>query len=318
MRYVRVVAPAHLHAGNLDLCGDMGRLYGTVGFAVRDPGIEVRVEESDRPRAEDPYALRALEVLRDRFGVRGARVVVERGYPPYSGLGYVTGVQLAVALGVSELYGLGLRLEDFALAARRGLLTALGLYAVKHGGFLVEGGFRKDMAEREVPPLIFRGEVPEGWLFVVALPRSPLPGLQAFRERAEGRALAEVREDCGLASRLSRLVLVRMLPAFVERDLTEFGAALTEFNRSLGQVWAGYQGGAYCCPLVERGVELLLRRVQGVAQSSWGPAFYGVTDDDVEAERAASELRELLRGQGGGDVFITRASNVGAGVAVVD
>lgn len=316
MRYVRVFAPSHLHAGNLDLCGDMGRLYGTVGFTVEGPGITVMVEESENLESNDEHALEALRVLRDKFNVRGARVTVERGYPAYSGLGYVTDLYFAVAEGVSRLYGLDLRPEDVARAARRGMITALGLYASKVGGFIVEGGFRRGLAEVEVPPLVFRGDLPPGWLFVVALPYGPLRGIQEFRRASEPRALAEVREDCGLASRLSRLVLMRMLPAFVEGDLREFGSALTEFNRSLGLAWSRYQGGTYCCPLVERGIEVLLRHAYGAAQSSWGPAFYGITDDEAEAERAASELRELLSSSGGGEVLITRGWN--RGVEVVE
>lgn len=316
MRYVRVFASSHLHAGNLDLCGDMGRLYGTVGFTLEGPGIVVRVEESDSIESNDQHALQALRALKEKFNLRGARATVERGYPPYSGLGYVTGLYFAVAEGVSRLYGLGLRLEDAALALRRGLVTALGLYAAKVGGFIVEGGFRRDMAEREVPPLIFRGDIPSSWVFIVALPYGPLPGIQRFRASSEGKALSEVREDCGLASRLSRLVLMKMLPSFVEGDLRGFGEALTEFNRSLGLAWSRYQGGIYCCPLVEKGIEIMLRHAYGAAQSSWGPTFYGITDDEGEAERAASELRELLRANGGGEVLITRGRN--RGVEVVD
>ncbi|MEM4652566.1 MAG: hypothetical protein QW535_00470 [Candidatus Nezhaarchaeales archaeon] len=32
-------------------------------------------------------------------------------------------------------------LEMIAMVARRGLVTALGLYSCKHGGFIVGGGF---------------------------------------------------------------------------------------------------------------------------------------------------------------------------------
>ncbi len=39
---VTVTAPAHLHTGNFDMTGDLGRLYGTVGFAV-DRLLEVEV-----------------------------------------------------------------------------------------------------------------------------------------------------------------------------------------------------------------------------------------------------------------------------------
>ena len=52
LQKVRITAPAHLHAGNFDLTGDFGRLYGTVGFAIDLP-LEVEVSKAKGIVAED-------------------------------------------------------------------------------------------------------------------------------------------------------------------------------------------------------------------------------------------------------------------------
>ncbi len=56
MRRVRVMAPAHLHAGDMDLNGGLGRLYSTVGFAIDRPRLVVDIEESSAVEANDPFA----------------------------------------------------------------------------------------------------------------------------------------------------------------------------------------------------------------------------------------------------------------------
>ncbi|GBF09814.1 conserved hypothetical protein, partial [Aeropyrum pernix] len=85
-----------------------------------------------------------------------------------------------------------------------------------------------------------------------------------------------------------------------------------EFNRRLGEYWAGEQGGIYCCSEVE---EIVRAMVDAGAwsglQSSWGPTVYGLTP----ARRAASVLeaaRRAVEMVGGGKVWVTSVDNVGA------
>ena len=221
---------------------------------------------------------------------------------------------MSIGLAVSKLFGLDTTLEDVAYAVRRGLVTALGLYACKFGGFIVEGGFRRDRAEKMIPPLIFRGEIPDKWLFVVALPTEPWKKVVGFRLREEDKAIKEVYMQPSEASYLSRLVLMKIIPSFVEKDIKSFGEGLTEFNRRLGYVWSKYQGGIYCDPIVEKGIEIVLRYSYAACQSSWGPTFYGILDDEKEAEKLAKELRDFIDSHGGGYVYISRGWNRGSEV----
>lgn len=308
---IKVNAPAHLHAGNIDLNGELGRVYGTVGFTIDRPSVVVKIEKASSIEANDIYAKRFTEILVRSFGLEGARITVERSFYAYAGLGYITSLCFAIGVGLSYIYNLGLSIEDIALTVKRGLVTALGLYSCKYGGFIVEGGFRRDMKDSMVPPLVYRGDIPEDWLFVVAVPIGLIKRNVEFRERYEGEILGRVYMDSSTASYLSRLVLMKIIPSFVERDIEEFGKALTEFNRRLGYTWSEYQGGVYSSPIVEKGIEIMLKYAYGACQSSWGPTFYGITDDERKARALVDELKAFLDGYGGGDVFIARGRNKG-------
>ena len=117
-----------------------------------------------------------------------------------------------------------------------------------------------------------------------------------------------------LSDELSRLVLVKLMPAFVEEDLKSFGEALTAFNQKLGKFWRDYQEGTYCNQVVEEGVKIMLSKSSLACQTSWGPTFYSIVKGKREAESLAEELKQYLDKNGGGEVFVTQANNNGASV----
>ncbi|NJE49807.1 beta-ribofuranosylaminobenzene 5'-phosphate synthase family protein [Thermococcus sp. 9N3] len=309
---VRISAPAHLHTGNPDLSGDMGRLYGTVGFAIEKPRLEIEVREAEKDRSNDEDALKFLARLRERYDFPPVEVTVRSYIPKWVGIGFHTTLALSIGRAVSELYNLNLSLEEVALAVRRGLITALGFYALKVGGFIYEGGFPMDKREKVVPPLIFRGDFPGDWLFVVAIPETPRKALAEIRKR-EDEILGNLKKmPPELADRLSRIVLMKILPAFVERDIKTFGEGLYQFNHLLGEFWSDYQENVYCCEIVNEGIRLMLNEAYCACQTSWGPTFYGLVKGQAQAERLKSIVEDFLRENGdGGEVFVTGVDNRG-------
>jgi len=305
---VRIIAPAHLHAGNPDLSGDMGRLFGTLGFAIEYPYLEVEIETSEKDKANDKDALRFLERLREKYEFPPVKIEIKHYIPKWVGLGFHTTLALTLGLGINRIYNLGLSLEDIALTVRRGLITALGFYAVKLGGFIVEGGFPVNKREKVVPPLIFRENIPENWFFVVAIPETPRKDLEEVR-RVEDEILTNLKKmPPELADRLSRIVLMKILPAFVERDIKAFGEGLYQFNNLLGKFWSDYQESIYCCELVSEGIKVMLEDAYCACQSSWGPTFYGLVDDRHKAEIVRDKIKKLFEENGdSGEVFITKA-----------
>ena len=305
-----------MHAGNFDLTGDLGRLYGTVGFAI-DLTLEVEVSKAKGIVAEDKSAYKFAKRFVDKFSLEGAEVKIKKEIPRFVGVGFHTTLALSIGVALSKLYNLNLTVEDVSLLMGRGTITAMGVYAFKTGGFIVEGGFKVDSRTKMVPPLIFHGAVPKNWFFVIAVPNESRQKIAEMRENEDeilGNLKVMPKE---MSDELSRLVLIKLMPAFVEKDLKSFGEALTSFNQKLGKFWRDYQEGTYCNQVVEEGVKIMLSKGSSACQTSWGPTFYSIVQGKRGAENLAKELKQFLDKNGGGELYVTRASNHGASVLKV-
>ena len=281
-----VEAPARLHFGVLDLRGELGRRFGGLGAGIPQPSLLLEVAPAPDLSAEGEDSSRALEFAR-RFLAHhrleaGARLTVHRQIPPHSGLGSGTQLGMAVARALAELYGLPTESLALARAVERGLRSAIGIWTFTLGGFIVEGGRRP--GSEEIAPLVARLPIPPEWRCVVAVP----PGNPGLSGEAEASAFERLPAPAAeQVERVAHLVLMQLLPALVEGDLTSFGAALSAVQRITGSWFAAAQGGTFAPGLGERLVRCLgAWGAAGVGQSSWGPAVYGV----VEGESAAAEL----------------------------
>jgi beta-ribofuranosylaminobenzene 5'-phosphate synthase len=312
MTTVRVEAPARLHMGMLDASGDGPRKFGGLGVGVSRPAVVVEASASDALTAEGPDAERALAVAqrcRDALGyVGGARLRVLDAIPPHVGLGSGTKLALAVAAALAALAGQSPDPPALARIAGRGARSAVGLWTFALGGFVVEGGVRPGVAQPA--PLLMRHAIPDEWRCVLVVPAAE-PGLSGGAEEA---AFADLRPDPNRAAQIAQVVLTALLPALVERDLGEFGAALTRIQRLVGEAFASAQGGTFH-PRAGALVEALLRLgAAGAGQSSWGPAVYGV----VGSEQQGHDLARRLEGDlaAGGRVEVVGFDNRGARVEV--
>jgi beta-ribofuranosylaminobenzene 5'-phosphate synthase len=289
MTTVRVEAPARLHLGMLDASGEGARRFGGLGVAVSRPAVVVEASSaSGALTVEGPDAERAGAVAarcRDALGdVRGVRLRVLEAVPPHVGLGSGTKLALAVTAALSALAGQSPDPPALARIAGRGARSAVGLWTFTHGGLVVEGGRRRGL---EAPaPLLMRHAMPDEWRCVLAVPAAR-PGLSGGAEEA---AFAGLRPEPERSALIAQVVLTALLPALVERDLVEFGAALSRLQRLVGDAFARVQGGTFH-PQAEPLVDALLRLgAAGAGQSSWGPAVYGV----VGSERRGREIARAL------------------------
>ena len=309
---VTVTAPAHLHTGNFDMTGDLGRLYGTVGFAVNRL-LEVEVTKGVDVKSEDEAAYLFASRFVEVYDLEGAEVKVKKTIPKFVGMGYHTTLALSIGTALAKLYNLKLTTEQIALTMQRGAITSLGVHAFKVGGFIVEGGFRVDQREKMIPPLIFHQAVPNKWIFVIAIANEPQEKIVKMRENEDHilRNLKLMPRET--SDKLSRIVLIKIIPSIVENDLKSFGEGLTAFNSELGKFWNEYQcGRTYCHPVVENAIKIMLKRSTCACQTSWGPTIYGIVDRQSQAELLTKELKDYLSKNGGGEVFYTKAANVGA------
>ena len=308
---IRVTAPARLHFGFIDLHGGLGRRFGSLGLAIDRPAVRLRASRAANSEIVGPGAERLWRVmgaLKERYSIdSAARIEIEEAIPSHAGLGSGTQMTLAAAAALCALAGRTMSVPQLAHGLQRGARSGIGSGVFEFGGFVVDGG-RGDVDG--APPVISRLPFPEEWRVVLLFDRQ-LTGLHGEREAAAFRDLPRFPEH--QAERLARLVLMKLLPALAEARLEEFGAALTDLQRTIGDHFAPAQGGRYASRRVERALQRLADwGAAAYGQSSWGPTGFAIFAGQAAAETAIRQLdpaRDVLDAE---SIQIARGCNHGA------
>ncbi len=307
---LQVRAPARLHMGFVDLDGSLGRRFGSVGLTLDGLFTTVRVSRSDTLTVTGPDADRARRyaaTVSERFGLPPARIDITGAIPSHSGLGSGTQLALAVGAALARFHGVTVRSRDVADLLDRGARSGIGIGSFDGGGFIVDGGRG---ALDAPPPIVAQMAFPDEWRLVLIFDRAA-HGLHGAAEKEAFRVLPPYRP--GLADRLSRLVLMRALPALAERDIELFGAAINELQHCVGDYFAPAQGGRYTSRLVSEVAEFMA--AQGAAcigQSSWGPTGFALAASEQEAQALVASVRARYGQTEGLELMVCAARNEGA------
>ncbi len=297
MKTVYVKAPARLHLGMIDISGSLGRRFGGLGVAIARPAVILEASLSNQLTAEGPSADRVLEFARRYLRATGLQVgahfCIDQAIPSHVGLGSGTKLGLAVAQALATLYDQPTDPYTLAGAVGRAERSAVGLWTFVQGGFVVEGGY---WPESNLPaPLLLRYPMPANWYCILAIP-DQITGLNGH---AEATAFDQLAIPADQAARIAHVVLMSLLPALVEGQLGEFGAALTQVQRLVGDCFSSVQGGQFGNSRSAELVEAFLRwGAVGAGQSSWGPAVYGLAADETQGRQLVHLAEEFLAGKG--------------------
>ncbi|MFX1475325.1 MAG: beta-ribofuranosylaminobenzene 5'-phosphate synthase family protein [Promethearchaeota archaeon] len=319
---VTVEASARLHLGFIDPLGGSGRRYGSLGVAIRRPIVSINVERIKRGIAvKGPSKQR----VRDLVGIfkkhfrysGGVRVTVREVIPEHIGLGSGTQLSLSIGAAIATLLEKEVNIQELARVAGRGEVSGIGTATFERGGFVIDGGIpvptddeAAALLEGYVPPLLFRYDVPEDWVFVVALPNLP----RGFSGVAEEQAFSKMPPaQTEQSNEIGRYVLMQLLPALVEGDILRFGAALTTIQRLVGDCFATAQGGRFADPVIATCITAMLEAgAFGAGQSSWGPACYALARWTTGLKAIRQAVSRVLDATCGGTIIAARANNHGA------
>ena len=260
----------------------------------------------------------------------GAHLNLESGIPAHVGLGSGTQLALAVGTALASLSRRTIGIQEIALAVGRGVHSGIGISTFRHGGFVLDGGRRiisKDsysgsatitdriLEKDRVPPVLFQRSVPKSWYFVVVIPKAD-PGLSGKKETDAFIKLPQAPSR--IVEKISRIVLIKMLPALMERDITGFGRAMTDIQYLVGDCFASIQGGRFANPISEKIVDFMLSQgAAGIGQSSWGPTVYGLVGAKVPAQKLLQKVQSYMDTLGKGQAFLVQPQNHGAQVAII-
>ena len=296
MDCVTVVAPARLHLGFVDLNPASGRRFGSLGLALDSPHTVVRAMRGARQNigsADQDSATKHLNALRSAINIPAdVTIAVDEAIPEHCGLGSGTQLALAIGTAVSRLLDLELSPADIRQTLARGARSGIGIGAFAHGGFLVDGGHG---GGTNLPPITSRIAFPEHWRVLLIFDEA-FQGLSGSKEAAAFHTLPSFPET--LSAHLCRLVMTRVLPGLAEASMAEFGPAVTEVQRIVGDHFAPAQGGRFASVHVADVLSWLERRgVACVGQSSWGPTGFAMLESDAQAQAFVREASGRWQGK---------------------
>jgi beta-ribofuranosylaminobenzene 5'-phosphate synthase len=307
---LQVRAPARLHMGFIDLEGSLGRRFGSVGLTLESLSTVLEIRRSDTLTVtghDSARAHRYATTISARHDLPPCRITLADAIPSHSGLGSGTQLALAVGMALSRFYGLGLNSRDVAQLLDRGARSGIGIGSFDSGGFIVDGGRG---ALDAPPPIVAQMPFPADWRMVLIFDHA-CNGLHGAAEKEAFRVLPPYAS--GVADRLSRLVLMRALPALAEQDIDMFGASMNELQECVGDYFAPAQGGRYTSPLVARVAQCLADEGAAcVGQSSWGPTGFALAASEQDAQRMVAAARERFAQSIGMELKICAARNEGA------
>ncbi|TIR31589.1 MAG: GHMP kinase [Mesorhizobium sp.] len=309
---VTIRVPARLHLGFLDLNGDTGRRFGSVGLPLSEPETIVTLSRSSETIVEGTESRRAgehLSTLCSHLGIRGQhRLVVEQSIPSHAGLGSGTQIALAVASALRTLHKLPLDIGGDATLLERGGRSGIGIGSFERGGVIVDAG--KDDSGRP-PPVVARLPFPEEWRVIMILDHGG-HGLHGDAEIAAFRSLPPF--PASASGEICRRVLMGIMPALIEHDLPAFGAAVAAIQMLIGTHFAPAQGGVFTSKRVERVAHGLNEAgAVGIGQSSWGPTGFAFAPSQEAAVSFVSAVQQTV--EDSIEIKIVKGRNSGAKIS---
>lgn len=315
VEHVRVNVPARLHLGFVDLNGELGRRFGSLGIALDAPQTRLVLRRGETLRAEGPSGDRALQYMRavvDHFDLDDRlHLVIEEAIPEHVGLGSGTQLSLAVGAACCRLHGIEVDVRRIAQLLERGARSSIGIATFQSGGVVLDGG-RGDTDHP--PPVLCQLPFPDAWRILLIYDNTH----RGLHGSAEKTAFQQLPVFPGAAAaRLCRLVLMVALPALAERHLDRFGSAVAELQRVIGDYFAPVQGARFMSAGVSEALEWLESEgITGIGQSSWGPTGFAIIGSEAEANRLREQAERRWPGSTGLAFAVTRGRNRGGEISV--
>ncbi len=277
---VRVSSPSRIHITLLDLCGDLGRVDGGVGFGVKLPRTVVEAEPCENFEVRGPRADEVRERLLP-LGLKGCIKIVNT-VSPHVGLGSTTQLLLSSAKALALVNGIELSAQELAELVGRGGTSGVGVRVFESGGFIIDFGHSLELKGEILPsgvsltspPPTIRLDFPEDWRIIMVYPEEggsydEVSEVKVFLERTP----LEPRE----CDRLARIIFMILIPSVITKDLRLFHKAINMIqNIGFKRVENEIQN-----EMIRRLMEEI-RKVSGMAGlSSMGPLVYTVVHKDI-------------------------------------
>lgn len=319
-----VKAHSRLHLGFMDLNGDLGRLYGSIGVTLSNPKTEILMESAHNlsVNCQDKHTQRKiLDIVAvfSKYYKIDPKVAIQviSLIPEHKGFGSGTQLTLAIASALAKLFGIEASAYDISSVMGRGMRSSIGCWSFETGGIIIDSGKQRLKGGEtgpDPPKIVVRHNFPENWKFVIVVPEEK----QGLSGEQESKAIGFVHPSKKISEEICRLVMMKLLPSLIDRDIKGFGAALSDIDCKTGLFFKPIQGGIYCEKLSYQLIDhLRASGAYGTGQSSWGPTVYGLILEEESQILAHSMNNFLMENQIPGKVIISSGRNKGAEVELL-
>jgi len=339
---VTVSSPSRLHFGLFSVGKVVDREFGGIGLMLQGPRTTITPESSDRFSLVDQSAdavgsdretagRRSVQKWLNHFGDLlprplcsstpiedlPVRLSIAQACPRHSGLGSGTQLAITTALALQHHFGLpAAKPDELAVATGRAGRSAIGTYGCFEGGFLVDRG---KTATENVAPIDLRINFPEHWPIALVFPEPSSETASASPAGLHGVEEVDAFEKLSptTASQLEEmraLVKDRIVPALIQENYPEFGAALQTFGRRSGDYFQSFQGGTFANSHIEEIIDVIDQAgVPAVGQTSWGPCIFAIAPNMDQLKQSTDAV--LKKFGSGVTIQYTHADNHGAVVS---
>lgn len=311
---IRIEAASRLHFGLFNTQPP----FGGIGVMLDSPSTVLSVAPADKFRCNGWFnrilpVVRSVVLEASKVGAPNSdrvldqtnllapaiAVEVESRPPAHVGLGTGTALSLAVAEATSRLLypaigkghhsdldDAGEGASNWMAATGRGQRSKIGSFGYQTGGFIYETGEEIDEVSS-----CNQVAVPSQWRVVIALPNAT-PLLRVFGDEEKKRFVSLPQVQTAHRKKMMERVESEAIPSLIESDIVRFGKAVYEHNRDSGQLFRPVQGGIYSHCEIEQLVDSIRSLgIEGVGQTSWGPAVFAICGDTDQADWLVAKIK---------------------------
>ncbi len=301
---ITVQTPSRLHFGLIDLNGELGRINGSFGVALEKPGWVIKYcsdTQKIKPVVLEKKTLAVIAKFDAYFGVSSSDLNLKLidSVPSHIGLGSNTQFLLALGSILSKIHKLNTSVTEIAKAVQRGGTSGIGVASFDKGGVILDGGHSfgpgkqtetfqpSRVSNAPPPPIIFRNYPPTNWYFVLITP--------AAKKGASGKKEVSLfRDNCPIPAegveKLSRLLLMKILPSLIEKDIKSFGEGLITMQHIMPKFGMNYFNSDFNQEIFAFLQEN--KKSFGHGISSFGPTIFSLSDSAASAMAIINSINE--------------------------
>lgn len=284
MKIIKVECGYRIHINSIDMNGFSGRSCGGLGFAIKDPKLEVYVSinNGNDHQIEALYKNKIeifLNKINDVYNFNNYyKVSVKSEASAHIGLGSETQMIFALASAILKLHKKRVNVDDIALKLQLAGVSGIGYGAYKFGNFVVDSGYiigenkKNFVSHSSVPPkIIFNENIPNNWKVLLVIPKK-IVSISDEEEDNFFSMYTPVPED--EVKQICYYTFMGVVPAIAEQNYDNFINALKIITK-LGTKKAELK-------INEQNTKYILEKLEYMfgfgALSSLGPTCYTIVD----------------------------------------